>query len=77
MIVTPKLDGKFKGALVGDKIAEARKACGLTQKELACAVGFETATPISFIENYKRTVTADTLYDISQVTNKPIEWFYQ
>jgi len=61
--------------LIVKKIKEARIERGLTQKDLANHLG-KTAAAISDLERGKVQVTASDLYHISQLLNKPIEYFF-
>ena len=60
---------------VGSKIKTARHECGLTQKELAVAIGLKTGTAICLWEKNERGVECLDLWKISQVTNLPITFF--
>jgi transcriptional regulator with XRE-family HTH domain len=56
-------------------IKEARLERGLTQHDLAKHLGRSTAA-ISELERGKVQVSASNLYQIAQLTNKPIEYFF-
>lgn len=50
-----------KSQNIGDRIRAAREARDLSQLELAQAIGFQSATAISLIENGDRKVTSGIL----------------
>jgi transcriptional regulator with XRE-family HTH domain len=56
-------------------IKAARIERGLTQKDLADHLG-KTSAAISDLERGKVQISANDLYKISQLLNKPIEYFY-
>ena len=53
-------------------LREIRKGKGLTQEELADAIGMDQAS-ISRIENRKQPITVEQLRSIAQVLEVPIE----
>jgi len=57
------------------RIKQARTERGLTQQDLANHLG-RTAAAISELERGKVQVSASDLYQIAQLLNKPIEYFY-
>lgn len=57
------------------RIKDARLERGLTQHDLADHLGRSTAA-ISELERGKVQVTASDLYQIAQLLNKPIEYFF-
>ena len=61
--------------IIVKRIKEARLERRLTQHNLAEHLGRSTAA-ISELERGKVQVTASDLYQISQMLNKPIEFFY-
>lgn len=61
--------------IIVELIKGARSERGLTQKDLADHLGKTQAT-ISDLERGKVQVSASELYEISQLLNKPIEYFY-
>jgi transcriptional regulator with XRE-family HTH domain len=61
--------------LIVKKIKEARLERGLTQHDLAEHLGRSTAS-ISELERGKVQINASDLYQVAQLTNKPIEYFY-
>lgn len=52
---------------IGKRIREAREKEGLSQKSLAEAVGFESATAISLIESGERRVSIEDLDKIGKL----------
>jgi len=61
--------------LIVKRIKETRLEKGLTQQDLANRLG-KTAAAISDLERGKVQVTASDLFLISQLLQKPIEFFY-
>ena len=61
--------------LIVNRIKAARSERGLTQKDLAEHLK-KTQASISDLEKGKVQVSASDLYDIAQLLNKPIEYFY-
>lgn len=61
--------------LIVKRIKDARIERGLTQKDLAEHLE-KTSAAISDLERGKVQVSASDLYKISQLLNKPIEYFY-
>jgi transcriptional regulator with XRE-family HTH domain len=61
--------------LIVRRIKEARKERGLTQQYLASYLN-RTAASISDLERGKVQVSANDLYYLSKLLNKPIEYFY-
>lgn len=64
-----------KNKFIGSKIREAREAAKKSQKELADAVGFESATAISLIEAGQRKVRVEDLEKISDFLHRDIKFF--
>ncbi len=60
---------------IGARIKAARDERGLSQLELAQALGFQSATAISLIENGDRKVTAGILQELSAVLHRDIKYF--
>lgn len=61
---------------IGARIVERRKTQGVTQAQLASAVGV-TFQQIQKYENAKNRVAASRLYDIAVTLKIGIEYFYQ
>lgn len=55
-----------------NKLKELRRGCGLTQEELACALGVTRQTIIA-IENNKYDPTLKLAFKIAKFFNAPIE----
>jgi len=60
---------------IGCRVREARAEYGLTQEELANDVGVDPKH-ISRIENGSRNGSAQLIRKISEVTGKPLSFFY-
>ena len=58
----------------GERIAEARKAAGVTQKDLATAIGLDR-TAVSKIESGARRIDSLELAQISDELRRPVYWF--
>lgn len=58
----------------GERIAQARKAAGFTQSDLASSVGLER-TAITKIESGTRRIDSLELARISHVLRRPVSWF--
>lgn len=63
-------------AIVGRRIAEARRAVGLSQSQLARAVDGATRT-VQTWEAGQRIPRTTTFSKIALVTGKPVSWFYE
>lgn len=66
-------DDKYK--YIGSKIKEARETSNILQKDLAFAIGYESATAISLLEAGKRQVSVDDLGKIAEFLNRDIKFF--
>lgn len=73
----PITDDTYRVASIGVNIRQARKECGLSQRQLAELLGYQSSTAISLIEDGKRHVSAQKLLNIAHITNKEIGWFYE
>ena len=60
---------------IGNRIRDARKITGRTQKDLAKALG-KTAGAISQLEQGNVQITVIELHNIAEFLNKPIEYFF-
>jgi len=60
---------------IGNRIRDARKITGRTQKDLAKALG-KTAGAISQLEQGNVQITVIELHKIADFLNKPIEYFF-
>lgn len=61
--------------LIGSRIKEARQEAGMSQKDLAELVGFDSSTAISLIEAGQRKVSISDLDIIGKVLQKDINFF--
>lgn len=61
--------------LIGVRIKEAREAVGMSQKTLADAVGFESATAISLIEAGERKIRVEDLEKMAGALERDIKYF--
>lgn len=61
--------------LIGSRIKKARKEKGLSQKKLAEAVGFDSATSISLIESGERKISIVDLEKTAEVLNEELIQF--
>ena len=68
-----KEENKYK--LIGSRIKEARELKGISQLELAKAIGYESATAISLFEAGARKVSIEDLEKISEVLLNDINYF--
>ena len=59
---------------VGRRIQHARDDAGLTQEQLAVAVGYKSATAISFIESGERKLRVSELEKIAEVLHCDIQF---
>ena len=59
---------------LGTRIKEARIKAGMSQKDLAERVGFESPTAISLIESDQRGVSVDILRKIGEVLHLDIDY---
>lgn len=59
---------------VGRRVAEARRAAGLNQTEVAGAVGLHR-TAVSKIESGRRGVDSVELGRLAELLGRPVEWF--
>ncbi len=68
-------DEKEKYQLIGSKIKEARQKKGLSQKDLADKVGFDSATSISLIESGDRKISIVDLEKTANFLNEELSYF--
>jgi len=64
-----------KNKFIGQKIREAREAAEKSQKELADALGFESATAISLIESGERKAKIEDLEKMAEFLHRDIKFF--
>ena len=60
---------------LGRRIAEARVAAGMSQGQLAAALGQADHTTISKMESGARRVSATEMFAIAERLDKPLQWF--
>lgn len=60
---------------IGGRIKAAREERGLSQADLAQALGFQSATAVSLIESGDRKVTAGLLENLSTALHRDISYF--
>lgn len=60
---------------MGGRIKAAREELGMSQSELATALGFESATAISLIEKGERGVTSVLLQRLGNVLHRSVNYF--
>ena len=60
---------------IGERIRLARQAAGLSQKDLAEKIGFETATAISLIEAGERKIGVVEMEKMAHVLDRDIKYF--
>lgn len=68
---------KDKYKLIGSRIKEARQKKGLSQKDLAEAVGFDSATSISLIESGERKISIVDLEKTAEILNEELAYFIE
>ncbi len=66
---------KKRYQLIGARIKETRRKKGLSQKDLAEKVGFDSATSISLIESGERKISIVDLEKTAQILNEELEYF--
>ncbi|GEM_PF-1070805 len=65
-------DSMYK--LIGSRIRQAREERGLSQADLAEAIGFSAPSVTNF-ENAKRRISIEDLHKVAEVLRKPITYF--
>ena len=68
-------DEKNKYKLIGARVKEARQKKGLSQKDLADVVGFDSATSISLIEAGERKISIVDLEKTAHTLNEELGYF--
>ena len=59
---------------IGDRIAERRRALGMTQEELALRMGYKSKAAISKIETNVNDITQSTVVRFAEVLNTTIAY---
>jgi transcriptional regulator with XRE-family HTH domain len=60
---------------IGSRIRAAREERGLSQLDLASALGFQSATAVSLIESNERGVSAEMLQRLGEVLHRDVKYF--
>jgi transcriptional regulator with XRE-family HTH domain len=70
--------------VIGQRVAQARKEQGqkVTQMDVAVRMnaligGSWSPAGVSKVENGHRRITAEELYALSVILNRPVEWFFE
>ncbi|MGB0553881.1 MAG: helix-turn-helix domain-containing protein [Alphaproteobacteria bacterium] len=61
---------------VGQRVRQRRVLCGLSQTELATAIGL-TFQQLQKYERGMNRISASKLWQISQVLDVPVQWFFK
>lgn len=69
------INKKTRSQFIGERIRSARQAAGLSQKELAEKIGFESATAISLIEAGERKIGVVEMEKITKILERDIKYF--
>lgn len=64
-----------KYLFIGKKVREARESAGLSQKQLAEKIGFESSTAVSYIESGERKVSVVDLEKMARILDRDIRFF--
>ncbi len=64
-----------KYVFIGKNIRTARELAGISQRELAEKLGYESSTTVSYIEAGERKVTIVDLEKIAQILDRDIRYF--
>ena len=64
-----------KYQFIGKKIREARESTGLSQKDLAEKLGYETSTAVSYMEAGERKVSVVDLEKIADLLGRDLQFF--
>lgn len=68
-------DQSSKPTAIGFRVRSARDCLGLSQDQLAVALGFKDRQTVSDIEQGKRSLKAEELVKVSEALHKDIEFF--
>jgi transcriptional regulator with XRE-family HTH domain len=69
------INEESKYEFIGKKIREARESAGLSQKDLAEKLGYETSTAISYMEAGERKVSVVDLEKIAELLGRDLQFF--
>ena len=61
---------------VGQRVRQRRVLCGLSQKELANAIGL-TFQQLQKYERGMNRISASKLWQMSRILNVPVQWFFK
>jgi transcriptional regulator with XRE-family HTH domain len=64
-----------KYEFIGKKIREARESAGLSQKDIAEKLGYESSTAVSYLESGERKISIIDLEKLSQLLARDIKFF--
>lgn len=64
-----------KYSFIGANIREARESAGLSQKQLAEMLGYESATAISYLESGERKVSIVDLEKMAGILGRDLHYF--
>lgn len=62
---------------IGERIRQARDACGMSAEALAMAVGYSHQSAIANIENRKGGQGGKKLAEIAKVLHVPVAWLLE
>lgn len=65
-----------KNETIGKNIRMAREEAGLSQLDLAKALGFESATAVSLIESGERKISAENLSVLARTLHRDMKFFF-
>jgi transcriptional regulator with XRE-family HTH domain len=65
-----------KNETIGKNIRIAREEAGLSQLDLAKALGFESATAVSLIESGERKISAENLSVLARTLHRDMKFFF-
>ena len=60
---------------IGSRIRAAREESGLSQLDLATALGFQSATAVSLIESNERGVSVEMLQRLAGTLHRDVKYF--
>ena len=69
------LNNENRYLYIGKRIREAREALGISQRELALELGYESSTAISYIESGDRKISVVDLEKVAKHLGRDIRFF--
>lgn len=66
-----------KGIIIGEAIRKLREEKGMTQTELAKAIGYESRAAISYLESGKRIASVDCIGKLSEALGVSPLYFFE